>query len=126
MVTPLLPKVDKNDFSHTNITELITLCQRAGILGAHRGIPRNTLIALLRGETTSRAVDMPDPVDEYREMMLYLQESMPDIIKGQLKCSSDHYFCPICPPARVVACALVNFDAGFREQTLKEMKMGQK
>jgi hypothetical protein len=69
---------------------------------------------------------MPDPVDEYREMMLYLQESMPDIIKGQLKCSSDHYFCPICPPARVVACALVNFDAGFREQTLKEMKMGQK
>ena len=125
MVTPLLPKVDPNDFSHTNITELITLCQHAGILGAHRGIPRKTLIALLRVETTSRAVDMPDPVDNYREMMLYLQESMPDIIKGQLKCGPEYYFCPACPPARVVACALVNFDEGFREQVLKDMKSGR-
>jgi hypothetical protein len=109
-----------------NVTELIALAKKAGFLSAHRGMGREVLMGFLSGEIDPNDVDHPDPVDEERELMLYLQETQPDMILGQLKCKAEHYFCPLCPPARVAVCAVIGTDEGFRRRNKADMLRGQR
>ncbi|CAB4131727.1 hypothetical protein UFOVP276_105 [uncultured Caudovirales phage] len=109
-----------------NVTELIALCRRAGHLSAHRGMGREVLTGLLAGTISPDDVDSLDPIDDERELMLYLQETHPDTVLGQLKCKSEDYFCPLCPPARVVICAVINHDEGFRRMNKADMLRGRR
>lgn len=109
------------DYRDMNVTELVTLARGARILSAHRGMGRELLTDLLTGAIDQADVDNPDPLDEERELMLYLQETQPDMILGQLKCKSEYYFCPHCPPARVAMCAVISSDEGFRERNKADM-----
>ena len=113
-----------SDYENVNVTELVALAREAGFLSAHRGMGRELLTAVLIGEIDPTDVDNPDPIDDERELMLYLQESHPDMILGQLKCKSEHYFCPLCPPARVAMCAVLGFEPGFRERNKSDMLRG--
>jgi hypothetical protein len=112
------------NYEEMNVTELVALARRAGILSAHRGMGRELLTGMLTEEIDPADVDNPDPIDEERELMLYLQETQPDMILGQLKCKSEHYFCPLCPPARVAMCAVISSSQGFRERNKADMLHG--
>ena len=59
------------------ITELVALARGSGFLSAHRGMGREVLTGVLIGEIDPNDVDNPDPIDDERELMLYLQESYP-------------------------------------------------
>jgi hypothetical protein len=107
-----------------NVTELVALAREFGFLSAHRGMGREILAGVLTGEIDPDDVDNPDPLDDERELMLYLQESQPDVILGQLKCKSEHYFCPLCPPARVAMCAVFGLEPGLRKRNKADMLRG--
>jgi hypothetical protein len=113
-----------SECENINVTELVALAREAGFLSAHRGMGRELLTGILTGEIDPDDVDNPDPLDDERELMLYLQETQPDMILGQLKCKSEHYFCPLCPPARVAMCAVMSIDPGFRERNKADMLRG--
>jgi hypothetical protein len=57
-------------------------------------------------------------VDDDRELMCFLQEEYPDITFNQLKCADQHYYCPDCPPGRVIYCAVYDADPGIRQEAL--------
>lgn len=105
-----------------NETELVRLCKDAGHLSAHRGLGRETLERILAG--TIDATEHPsDPIDPDRAVMCYLQEKYPDIIFGQLKCSAEDYACELCPPGRVVGCAVFGCEQGLRQQVIAELEL---
>jgi hypothetical protein len=104
-------------YSEINTTELVHLCKKAGYLIAHRGLGRDTLIGLLKGQVQNEDC-APDPVDDDRELMCYFQQEHPDITFNQLKCADQHYYCPDCPPGRVIYCAVYNIDSEMREEGL--------
>ena len=108
------------DFNYNvlNVTELVQLCRNREFRSAHRGLGRDTLIGLLEGEVDYSKCS-PDPVDAERELMCYFQEALPDKVFQQLTCSDQNYYCPDCPPGRVIACAVINIDGGLRKGGLK-------
>ena len=109
---------DELDLDGLNETEMVQLCRDRGFLGAHRGLGWDTLRGLLKGTVEYGDVER-DPVDAERELMLYFQEEMREIMITQLKCGTDqNYFCPKCPPARVVACAVFQIRPDLRREGL--------
>lgn len=103
-----------------NETELVELCKERGLLVAHRGLGRDTLIGLLTG-SVSEDEYTPDPIDEERDLMLYMQRAHSSMILGQLRCGDEHYYCPDCPAGRVVICAVVDSSPSLRKSMQHEM-----
>ena len=101
------------EYMSLNSTELVAICRRAGYLHAHRGIKREDLIRILEEEVSMDSYE-PDPVDEYREAMLHMQERWP-IVKRQLPCAQEFYACWHCPAGRVIYCITENCDEGLLE-----------
>lgn len=114
------------NYDNMNVTELVALGRKAGFLSAHRGMGREILIGVLVGDIDPNDVDSPDPIDEERELMLYLQETHPDAILCQLKCKSEDYFCPLCPPAQVAVCAVIECNEGLRARNKADMLRGRR
>ena len=105
------------DYHKLNHTELVEICRRAGFIQAHRGIPRDDLIQLLEGGF-SDDYTMHDPINEYRDAMLHMQERWP-VVRSQLSttggCAAEHYACWVCPAARVLYCIAENCEEGLLE-----------
>lgn len=101
------------EYKKLNSTELIAICRKAGILHTHRGLKRMDLISLLEGELTEDCF-APDPVDEYRDAMLHMQERWP-IVRRQLPCAAEFYACWHCPAGRVLYCIAENCDESLLE-----------
>lgn len=92
------------NYDNLNLTELAELARQHGSLGAHRGIGRKGLIALIEGRADSS--DYPkDPADDEREGMMRMKEEWAEVY-NQLRCSNENYACWDCPAARAVACAI--------------------
>lgn len=103
------------DYDKLNHTELVEICRRAGFLGIHRGVPREDLILLLEGKEEIADSYERDPVNEYRDAMLHMQELWP-VVRRQLgNCAPEHHACWLCPAARVLYCIAENCDEGLLE-----------
>jgi hypothetical protein len=109
-------------YADLNETELIELCRLKGLSIAHRGLGEKTLIGLLDG-TVQEEDCTQDPIDEDRDLMLYMQHEYPDQTFGQLHCGDEGYFCPNCPPGRAVACTVVDFEPTLRKDITNEMAL---
>ena len=105
-----------------NETELIELCRMQCLLVAHRGLGRKMLIDLLDGKIQEEDC-VPDPIDEDRDFMQYMQRRYPDRTFGQLRCGDEGYFCPNCPTGRVVACTVVDCEPGLRKRMDHELAL---
>lgn len=112
--------MQERNYDELNETELVELCHRQGTLVAHRGLGRERLIGLLEG-TVQEDDCVPDPVDEDRDLMLFMQRTYPDTILGQLRCGDESYYCPTCPTGRVVVCSVVDCSASLRRSMAHEM-----
>ncbi len=104
------------DYDNLNHTELAEICRKAGFLHVHRGIPREDLIRILEGDEEIADSYAQDPVNEYRDAMLHMQELWPTIRKQLGACASEYYACWLCPAARVLYCIAENCDEGLLEQ----------
>jgi len=104
-----------------NDSELIELCVQNSIYGTHRGLKRETLVELLTGRLDKDEFPR-DPLDEEREVMIYMQETFPRQIFGQLKCANEGYACHQCPPGRVTSCVVVGFEANLKEHMRLDMQ----
>lgn len=113
------------NLDNVNLTELVALCRKGPSLLAHRGLGREVLIKLINEEIDPDSLPI-DPVDDERELMCFLQVEYPAIIKNQLKCSDQGYFCPDCPPGRVISCASIDMDPGLRQRGLYSIGLGRK
>jgi len=103
-----------------NDTELVELCRQQLIFNAHRGLGRETLLGLLDG-TISEEECPPDPIDEDRDFMQYMQSHHGSSILGQLRCGDEGYFCPDCPTGRVVVCTVIDCEPSMRKSMFHEM-----
>ena len=101
------------EYKNLNNTELVAICRRAGYVRAHRGLKREELIRLLEGEATEDSFE-PDPINEYRDAMLHMQERWP-IVRRQLPCALEFFACWHCPAGRVLYCIAENCDEGLLE-----------
>lgn len=105
------------DYDKLNHTELIEICRKAGHLHVGRGAARKDLIAILEGDDHIAESCGRDPINEYRDAMLHMQELWP-IVRRQLDqlCAPDFYACWLCPAGRVLYCIAENCDEGLLEQ----------
>jgi len=71
------------------------------------------LEAFLSGKGSDDTLD-PDPIDDYRDAMLQMQERW-TVIRRQLNCASEQYACEVCPSGRVVDCIVENCDPELLE-----------
>ena len=110
------------NYGDLNETELVELCRDRGLMNPHRGLGRQILEGILKGNLDEE--DYPhDPIDDERDLMAYTMFRYPTNIYGQLKCSDEGYFCPKCPTGRVVACMVVDLSAEYRKDLLHEFNL---